>query len=150
MSAVAAAAVDACRPRAEEKGIALALEVSSHAPVLADPAAMQSVFANLVDNAIKYTADGGHVAVRVKEEGRQVAIAIRDDGIGMTGEEAGKIFDEFYRVRNDFTSKVPGTGLGLTLVRRLVEMHQGTVEVASEPGKGSTFTVRLPKDAAAA
>ena len=102
------------------------------------------VIQNLVDNAIKYTPDGGHVAVRVDGNGLYARVVVKDNGIGMTPAERTKVFDEFYRVKNDYTAHVPGTGLGLTLVRRLVDMHQGRIEVDSNPGQGSTFSVSLP------
>jgi signal transduction histidine kinase len=102
------------------------------------------VLSNLVDNAIKYTPEHGHVNVRIDHEGICVRVSVRDDGIGMTAEEKDSVFDEFYRAKNRYTVHVPGTGLGLTLVKRLVDMHQGKVTVQSEPGKGSTFTISLP------
>lgn len=113
-------------------------------PVLADPHAISSVVSNLVDNAVKYTPEGGHVTVRVESNGLYVRTSVKDDGIGMTPSEKAKVFDEFYRVKNGFTAGVPGTGLGLSLVKRLVEMHQGRVDVDSAEGKGSTFSVSLP------
>ena len=73
-----------------------------------------------------------------------VVVSVRDDGIGMSAEDRAKVFEEFYRARNEQTAAIPGTGLGLSLVKRLTEMHEGAVSVASEPGKGSTFTVKLP------
>jgi signal transduction histidine kinase len=73
-----------------------------------------------------------------------VVISVRDDGIGMSAEDRGRVFDEFYRARNDQTANIPGTGLGLSLVKRLTEMHEGTASVISTPGQGSEFIVKLP------
>ena len=73
-----------------------------------------------------------------------VAVSVKDDGIGMSPEDAAKVFDEFYRARNEQTASIPGTGLGLSLVKRLAELHEGTVSVSSAPGSGSEFTVRFP------
>jgi signal transduction histidine kinase len=73
-----------------------------------------------------------------------VTVAVKDDGIGMSPEDAAKAFDEFYRARNEQTASIPGTGLGLSLVKRLTELHEGTVSVSSQFGAGSEFTVRLP------
>ena len=73
-----------------------------------------------------------------------VTVAVKDDGIGISPEDAAKVFDEFYRARNEQTASIPGTGLGLSLVKRLAELHEGTVSVTSEFGAGSEFTVRLP------
>ena len=138
-------AVTSCRERAREKGIDLSLHADGTAErVLADRAAMVRVFTNLVDNAIKYTPERGHVDVRVEHDGLYVKVAVRDDGIGMTQDEIDRVFDEFFRAKNEYTARVPGTGLGLSLVKRLVEMHQGRVTLESSLGKGSTFTVTLP------
>ncbi|UCD56219.1 MAG: response regulator [Candidatus Hydrogenedentota bacterium] len=141
-------AVESCRDKAKEKGIELSLdfrEPSEHEPVLADGEAMLSVFANLIDNAVKYTLDGGHVSVQMEHTGNYVKIIVRDDGIGITPEEKERIFEEFFRAKNKYTAKIPGTGLGLTVAKRFVEMHQGKITVETAPGKGSVFTVYLPK-----
>ena len=82
--------------------------------------------------------------VRIDDAGAYARVSVQDDGIGMTAVEKSRVFDEFYRVKNEQTATIPGTGLGLTLVRRLVEMHQGRIDVESTPGKGSAFQVRLP------
>ena len=73
-----------------------------------------------------------------------VTVSVKDNGIGIPPKTARKVFDEFYRARNEQTASIPGTGLGLSLVKRLAELHEGTVSVSSEPGVGSEFTVRLP------
>jgi signal transduction histidine kinase len=114
------------------------------ARVLGDRDALAIVYGNLIENAVKYTPDGGQVSVRVSREGIYVSAAVSDTGIGMSEEEQGKAFDEFYRARNEHTASIPGTGLGLALVKRLTELHQGRVALASEPGKGSRFTVSIP------
>ncbi|MBM4086433.1 MAG: ATP-binding protein, partial [Planctomycetes bacterium] len=113
--------------------------------VLADRDAMLSVFTNLIDNAIKYTPAHGRVGIRVEQNGMYVKVTVWDTGIGMAPEERDRAFDEFFRAKNEYTAKVPGTGLGLTIVKRLVDMHHGTITVITQRGKGSEFTVRLPK-----
>lgn len=140
-------AATTARERAEAKGIELGLEAdpgASEETILADRDALIMVFSNLIDNAIKYTPEGGHVWVRVEQDRVQARVTVRDDGIGMSGEELPRIFEEFYRAKNKRSEDVQGTGLGLTLVKRVVDMHHGRVTVLSEPGKGSTFTVSLP------
>ncbi|MBP7127161.1 response regulator [Myxococcota bacterium] len=147
LCAIVREAVDAQSDRAAEKRIELLLECgdpSAVDPILADTNAVRSVVSNLVDNAIKYTPEGGHVHVRVDSNGLYARVIVKDDGIGMSPAERDRIFDEFFRVKNDYTAHVPGTGLGLTLVRRLVDMHQGRIEVDSAPGKGSVFSVSFP------
>ncbi|MFH1437293.1 MAG: ATP-binding protein [Pseudomonadota bacterium] len=141
-------AVELFREKAEAKHIALALDLDGTAesrPVLADRNALAIIMRNLIDNAVKYTPDKGHVNVSIKSDGMYMNVSVRDDGIGMARGEKDKIFDEFYRVKNDYTVRVPGTGLGLTLVKKLVDMHQGKISVQSESGGGSLFRVSLPQ-----
>lgn len=143
---VVAEAVESCREKAEQKAIELSLpgEPAPAAEALADKEAMLCVFTNLIDNAIKYTPDHGHVAVEVEPDSLYVKVTVADDGIGMTDEEQGHAFDEFFRAHNEYAARIPGTGLGLTLVKRLVELHEGRITVQSGPGQGSKFTVYVP------
>lgn len=112
--------------------------------LMADRDAVRSVLSNLIDNAVKYTPENGHVSVALRHEGMSIKAIVEDDGIGMTAEEKEKIFEEFFRAKNPYTEKVPGTGFGLTIVKRLVELHHGLITVESEPGKGSRFCVSFP------
>jgi len=142
---IVAEAVESCREKAAAKNIELALHSTDGVEeILADRDAMLSVFTNLIDNAIKYTPEKGHINVDVGSNGLYVNVAVCDDGIGMTDEETEKAFEEFFRARNQYTARVAGTGLGLSLAKRFIEMHQGRITVRSRPGKGSTFTVSLP------
>jgi len=142
-----ATTTESCREQADKKEQALsfscALTVRNH-DVLADKAAMSMVFKNLIDNAIKYTPAKGHIAVRVDYDRAYVNVTVEDDGIGMTPEDTDRAFDEFFRAKNDKTAGIPGTGLGLTLVKTLVETHHGRISVQSAPGEGTAFTVSLP------
>jgi len=145
---VTADAVEFTKEKARDKGIEVALDCDDQAAserVLADRDAMLSVFTNLIDNAIKYTPAHGRVGIRVEQNGMYVKVTVWDTGIGMAPEERDRAFDEFFRAKNEYTAKVPGTGLGLTIVKRLVDMHHGTITVITQRGKGSEFTVRLPK-----
>jgi two-component system phosphate regulon sensor histidine kinase PhoR len=117
--------------------------------VLADREALAMVYANLVENAIKYSREGGHVEVSMQRAGIYVTVAVKDDGIGISPEDCAKVFDEFYRVRGEHTASISGTGLGLSLVKRLTEMHEGTVTVHSVLGRGSEFVVSIPAAAGA-
>jgi len=151
LATVVTEAVESCREKAREKGIELSVDcpaAGAGQTVLADREAMLSVFLNLLDNAIKYTPEPGQVGIRVEDAGNSVQVSVQDNGIGMTPEEQERIFEEFYRARNKYTAKVPGTGLGLSLVQRLVEAHQGKILVESAPGQGSVFRVLLPKQEA--
>ena len=147
LARVVCEAVDAHKEKAEAKQIELTLALADghgDGRVLADHDSMFMVVTNLIDNAIKYTPEGGHVNVRVDHDGIYARVTVRDDGIGMSEAERESVFDEFYRAKNKYTVYVPGTGLGLTLVKRLVDLHHGTITVQSEPEKGSTFSVSLP------
>jgi signal transduction histidine kinase len=145
VAGVVAEAVEASRERAMEKGIAVAVLGEGEASrVLADRDALSMVYGNLVENAIKYSREGGHVWVRIDRAGMYVTVAVKDDGLGMSPEDCTKVFDEFYRVRGEHTASIPGTGLGLSLVKRLTELHEGTVTLASVLGEGSEFTVSIP------
>jgi two-component system phosphate regulon sensor histidine kinase PhoR len=113
---------------------------------MADPDQMRQVVRNLIDNAIKYTPDGGSVDVQIvakKADGRtDVRIRVADTGIGIAPEHQGRVFERFYRA--DPSHTIPGTGLGLAIVKEIVTAHNGSVQLDSKPGKGSTFTVTLP------
>ncbi len=139
--------VEAARERAAGKGIELTvneLAPEKEKTALADKDALLLIFSNLIDNAIKYTPEHGKVSVRVTQNGMYVSATVEDSGIGMSPEELDKIFDEFYRVKNEYTADIPGTGLGLSLVKRLIELHQGQIHAESAPGKGSIFRVGIP------
>jgi signal transduction histidine kinase len=145
-AAVAAEVVEAHHEKAAEKRVTISVAPGGTAAstVLADRDALAIVLANLVDNAIKYTPEGGSISVATGRDGIYATVSVRDTGIGLSPEDRERVFEEFYRVRSEQTHGITGTGLGLSLVKRLVEQHQGSISVDSEPGKGSTFTVRLP------
>ena len=109
-----------------------------------DRESLSQVLANLLDNAVKYSGDSRKILVRLSAEDGHAVIRVCDSGIGIRNEEHEKIFDRFYRCGDELTRTVRGTGLGLSLVKEIVEAHKGSVHVESEPGKGSTFSVRLP------
>jgi signal transduction histidine kinase len=116
--------------------------------IWADPDRLRQVLANLVSNAVKYSAPGESIVVRVRERGTQhIVIEVVDHGLGIPPEQIGKLFQKFARVRSEEHLKVSGTGLGLYICRLIVEGHGGQIWVESEPGKGSTFGMALPMDA---
>ncbi|MFH2127927.1 MAG: response regulator [Pseudomonadota bacterium] len=137
---------EALSDQARSRKIELSLELPQEPlPVLrADPVGLESVFTNLAANAINYSPDGGKVKLKAWSEGDALKVAVSDEGFGIEPEKIGLIFDKFYRVKNEKTRYVTGTGLGLPIVKSVVEGLGGAVEVASELGKGSTFTVTLP------
>jgi signal transduction histidine kinase/CheY-like chemotaxis protein len=110
---------------------------------LADPDRIRQIVANLVTNAYLYTDEGGSIHVGVEPDRAWVKLVVEDTGMGMSAEQASRIFERFYRGREGATTS-PGTGLGLSIVKSLVELHDGQIEVDTEPGRGTTFTVLLP------
>jgi signal transduction histidine kinase len=128
------------------------LDIPEDAEVYADPDRFQQVMRALVDNAVKFTPRGGHVRVRAGQNGSfdRLRVDVVDDGMGIPPEALPRIFDRFYQVDNSATRKYGGTGMGLALVQRLVQAHGATVEVESEPGKGTRFSLLWPARATAA
>ena len=127
---------------AEEKGITLTMSVPAGLTVYADPTRLGQALANLVDNAIKYTPSGGQVTIAAGGKDDSVFLSVTDTGTGISKDELPKIWERLYR--GDRSRSEKGLGLGLSLVKAIVKRHEGTIDVQSHPGKGSTFTVRLP------
>jgi signal transduction histidine kinase len=138
--------VEFMRPLAEEFGVTLELNrVPRSVLVLGDEQTLEQVFTNLISNAIKYNKPQGCIRISLKEDAESVSVAVEDTGIGIAKEHVPFIFDQFYQVHRGEGEKMKGTGLGLSIVQKIVEAHNGTIGVTSEPGLGSTFTVRLPR-----
>ena len=130
---------------ADRDGLQISLPQANGQPaVVADPDRLRQVLINLLDNAVKYSPDGGRVAVEIEPRAHSVRVAIRDEGIGIPRGEQRRIFGKFYRVDPQLSRGVGGTGLGLYICRELVRRMQGRVWVASNEGEGSTFYVDLP------
>jgi two-component system heavy metal sensor histidine kinase CusS len=128
---------------AEERGIELSVVSESKAAVIGDPTWLHQLFANILHNALKYTPQGGRVEVAATATDNEVWIAVRDDGAGLTEEDRARVFASFER--GSASSAGDGMGLGLALAREIARAHRGAIDVESEPGTGSTFTVRLPR-----
>jgi signal transduction histidine kinase len=135
-------AVDLYRDVAEAKGVALTVRTDPEAMVSGDRVRLEQVAANLIDNAVKYTPRGGHVAASVRRGGDHVELAVEDSGAGIPADELPRIWQRLFRGDRSRTER--GLGLGLSLVKAIVEAHKGSVAVQSEPGRGSTFTISLP------
>lgn len=149
---LAQASLDLMAVEARTRDIALELVSPDDVHMYADPSEIEIVLNNLVSNAVKYNRPGGSVVVRLGRDDDVVSIAVSDTGIGLTPEEAGKLFNEFVRIKNQDTVNVLGSGLGLSTVRKLAQLYGGEATVESEKGVGSTFSVTLhdaPVEAAA-
>ena len=146
LPAIVAASIDTVRASALAKGVLLQKVIDPlNAPVAGDPSRLQQVFWNLLNNAIKFTPKGGRVQVLLKRVDSQVEVSIVDTGEGISDEFLPYIFDRFKQVDASTTRRYRGLGLGLSLVKQLVELHGGTVRAKSDgPGKGATFVVSLP------
>ena len=137
-------AVPLLRAQAEEKGVLFAMEVRQRPLVEANFVQMEQFWTNLISNSVKYTPTGGQVTVTLDEEEGWAVGTVEDDGIGIAPENHDQVFEEFYRTPQAKEMEPHGTGLGLPLVKRIVETHGGTIEVESALGQGSRFTFRLP------
>lgn len=133
------------RPKASAGGITLSLNpLPQLPPVLANRMNMEEVISNLISNAIRYTRKGGRITLTAESKEKSVLIKVSDTGIGIAAEDLDRIFQRFYRVKNETTRYIIGTGLGLPIVKSIVEAHNGSIQVESKLGQGSTFSVLLP------
>ena len=149
LSAAIDNALTLIRERAMHHGIALATEIDSQLGELnADERKLKQILLNLLSNAVKFTPEGGKITVGARRLRDMVEIAVNDTGIGIAPKDQAAVFEEFKQVGRDYTRKAEGTGLGLALTRKLVELHGGVMRLESEPGKGSTFSFTLPLKAA--
>jgi signal transduction histidine kinase len=138
--------VEDMKPLAQKYEVTLELgDCSENDIVQGDKETLEQVFSNLITNAIKYNKPKGRVFVTIKENRDSIAAEVQDTGIGIAKEHLPFLFDQFYRVSRSEDQKMKGTGLGLSIAKKIVEAHGGSIQVSSEPGKGSTFTVFLPK-----
>lgn len=137
---------DFLKEKANRKGQHLSLEIPSEPlPFLtADPLALESVFGNLIVNAINYTPDGGNIRISADTDGENVRVTVQDTGYGIPKEYLTKVFEKFFRVKNEQTRQITGTGLGLSIVKGLLDGMGGSILVESTPGEGTTFTVSIP------
>jgi two-component system, OmpR family, sensor kinase len=129
---------------AEPKHIHVALKRNTPMTIVGDRIRLRQLFLNLVDNAIKYTPEGGSVWLSMDRENGSAVFEVQDTGIGIPAGETEKIFDRFYRVDKARSREQGGNGLGLSIAKWIAELHRGTIAVQSEPQQGSTFTVTLP------
>jgi two-component system sensor histidine kinase SenX3 len=145
LNAVVAQAVDQHRIFAASKGIDIVAGKNGNVRVLADEARLVLAISNLVSNAVQYSPYGSRVGVGITHTDGEVEISVTDQGIGMTKEESERVFERFYRTDQARSRATGGTGLGLSIVKHIVANHGGDIRVWTQPGSGSTFTIRLPE-----
>jgi signal transduction histidine kinase len=129
---------------AEQREVRLSLEAKEPVWVMGSATHLRQVISNLVDNALKFTPAGGSVVVRVHRDGEKAILEVRDTGSGIVAEDLPHVFERFYRADRARQRDGGGTGLGLSICRALVTAHHGEVRLESEPGRGTTITIRLP------
>ena len=150
MSAMTEETIRLLAQNAEQRHQQLSGSVAPGLTMEGDRSKLNQILYNLTENAIKYTPDGGHIHVSLSEEDGNLIWRVKDDGVGIPEEDQAHIFERFYRVDKARSRETGGTGLGLSIVKQLVNMHGGTITVASKAGNGSEFTVTLPRKGAAA
>ena len=145
LAVIASNSIVTVQPYAIQMDVSVNLDIRSDAVIMADPDDMEIVFNNLISNAIKYNKVGGKVDITIDNTDIEVILIFSDTGIGMTHDDTDILFKEFVRIKNEKTKNISGSGLGLSIVKKIIEMYHGVIKVDSNPGTGSTFTVRLPK-----
>ena len=140
---IAETAVETALPNAKQRDITLHLDADGPLTMTGDRGEIEIILNNLISNAVKYNCDGGTVDIGIGSRDGSVIIEVKDTGIGMNREEAAKLFNDFFRIKNEKTRNILGSGLGLSIVKKLALLYGGEVTVASEPDRGSTFTVVL-------
>jgi two-component system phosphate regulon sensor histidine kinase PhoR len=148
LRALCASVLEAAEARSPEEATLELVAPPALDPVLCDESLLRQVLVNLVENAVKYSPDGGHIELKLAADRNNVRIAVQDEGLGIPPSEQEQIFEKFYRLDAGMTRGVGGSGLGLFISREIVTQMDGTLTVRSRPGSGSTFTVTLPRRAA--
>jgi signal transduction histidine kinase len=146
MGEVASTVLEQYKSQAATRGIHLSLtEDHDLSPVSGDAKSLERALTALVDNAIKFSPKGGDVEIRLRKEDGQVLVTVEDHGIGISPNTRPRIFDRFYHLEKEDDDLFGGIGLGLAITRQVIQQHKGTLEVESEHGLGSTFTMCLPE-----
>ena len=131
-------------PIAKSRGIQITYESYRDVTAWVDEVKLSLALTNIIENAVKYNVDNGWVKVTLNADHRNFYVKVADSGMGIPEESIGRIFERFYRVDKSHSREIGGTGLGLSIARNAVVMHRGAIKVYSEPGEGTTFTVRIP------
>jgi hypothetical protein len=145
LSNIASNAIVTVQPYAIQMEVSIKLTVKTDAVIMADPTDMEIIFNNLVSNSVKYNKRGGKSEIIIDCDENDVIIVFSDTGIGITETDRENLFTEFVRIKNEKTRNITGSGLGLSIVKKVIELYNGIITVDSVPDVGTTFTVRLPK-----
>jgi two-component system sensor histidine kinase/response regulator len=145
LAEVASEAIVTVQPYAIQMDVNINLEVRSDVIIMADPDDMEIVFNNLISNAVKYNKIGGKAEITLDSSENDAIITFSDTGIGITKDDTENLFTEFVRIKNEKTRNISGSGLGLSIVKKVIELYHGTINVDSTPDVGTTFTIKLPK-----
>lgn len=145
LAEIASNAIITVQPYAIQMEVNIDLDVRSDAVIMADPSDMEIVFNNLISNAVKYNKTGGKAEITIDSSVSEVIIIVSDTGIGINKTDSENLFAEFVRIKNEKTRNISGSGLGLSIVKKVIELYNGTINVESTPDVGTTFTIRLPK-----
>jgi signal transduction histidine kinase len=150
LRAIIDTAVETATPEARERDITIHVEAPETLTLTGDESELEIILNNLLSNAVKYNKDGGRVDLTARADEETITLQVADTGIGMAPEDAAKLFNDFVRIKNARTRNILGSGLGLSILKKLTQLYEGTIEVDSEPDRGSTFTVTLNRHAAPA
>jgi len=146
LSDVVREAIEVLKSLAEEKEVKLTLDIPMNlSPIQGSKIPLEEIFTNLISNAIKYNKAGGWVKVKLSEQDCKIWAEVSDNGLGISKEHVLRIFDEFYRVDGRRNASIKGSGLGLSIVKKIIDAHNGTIDVKSRLGEGTTFTLSFPK-----
>ncbi|MBW2108518.1 MAG: response regulator [Deltaproteobacteria bacterium] len=137
--------IELMRPSARDKEVVINTQIASGLPPFSgDRGGMEAIFVNIISNAIKYTPKGGNIEISLNQAGRDIRFKVVDSGIGIPPGDLDRIFEKFYRIKTEQTRRISGSGLGLSIVKGIVDAHNGSIHVESKVGKGTTFIVSLP------
>ena len=145
LAEIASGAIVTVQPYAIQMDVNITLDIRSDVVIMADPGDIEIVFNNLISNAVKYNKSGGKVEITIDCSDNDAIIIVTDTGIGITKNDTENLFAEFVRIKNEKTRNISGSGLGLSIVKKVIELYHGTINVESTPDVGTVFTIRLPK-----
>ena len=146
LSDIASSSIITAQPYAIQMDVSINLDIRSDAIIMADPDDIEIVFNNLISNAVKYNKPGGKADIIIESSENEGILIISDSGIGISKDDTENLFAEFVRIKNEKTRNISGSGLGLSIVKKVVELYHGTINVESTPDVGTVFTIRLPKN----